>query len=232
MISQTNVLVVDDEAHMRRLLRTTLKHNGYDTIETPTARGALDNLATGGIGLVLLDLGLPDMDGTELTTKIREDDDVPIIVISARDSEHAKIEALDRGANDYLTKPFRVGELLARVRAALRVATQVRRLPASSQFSVGDLKVDLESQIVRVRGAEVALTPTEYRLLQVLVRRAGRTVTHRELLRDVWGPDSLNEFEYLRVYMSQLRCKLEEEPAQPRYLLTVSGVGYRLRADG
>lgn len=228
--SGTHVLVVEDEAHMRRFLRTMLRHNGYDSVEAPTARAALDTLAAGGIGVVLLDLGLPDMDGVELTARIRESDDVPIVVVSGRDAEGTKIDALDRGANDYVTKPFRVGELMARVRAALRIAPGARRAPAPV-FSVGDLCVDLGSRVVKLRGVDVSLTPTEYRLLHALVRRPGRVITHGELLREIWGSESAADVQHLRVYVRQLRHKLEANPAEPRYVLTVSRLGYRLCSE-
>jgi two-component system KDP operon response regulator KdpE len=228
------VLVVEDEAHMRRFLRTTLTHNAYHVVEAGTAASALENVFEGKADLVLLDLGLPDMDGVELTARIRERSDIPIIVISARDAEWAKIEALDHGANDYVTKPFSAGELLARMRAALRVAARSGRQVAT-HFAVGDLSMDLGTRQVFLGTGdakrEVTLTPTEYNLLLALVRAAGRVVTHRELLRAVWGADATGELQYLRVYMRQLRYKLEAEPAQPKYLLTVPGVGYRLKAD-
>jgi two-component system KDP operon response regulator KdpE len=224
------VLIVEDEAHMRRFLSTTLTHNGYSTIEAPTGARALTAIRGGRVNLVLLDLGLPDVDGAEVATLIREQSPAPIIVISARDQESVKIDALDRGANDYVTKPFDAGELLARIRVALRVAAPANgRAPAI--FSVGELRVDLPRRLVYLGGKEIHLTPTEFDMLSILVEQAGRVVGHREMLRKVWGPDSVNETQYLRVFMRQLRFKLEPEPAQPRYLVTVAGVGYRLRTD-
>jgi two-component system KDP operon response regulator KdpE len=225
------VLVVEDEAHMRGFLRTTLTHNGYDVVEAATGARAVEAVWAGGVNLVLLDLGLPDVDGVQIATQIREHGAVPIIVISARDREESKIEALDRGANDYVTKPFGAGELLARIRAVLRVTQESQRL-ATALFSTGDLRVSLSRRQAWLGGDEVHLTPTEHDLLAVMVRSAGRVISHRELLRAVWGSEAIEERQYLRVYMRQLRYKLEPEPAQPRYLLTVPGVGYRLRVEG
>ncbi|HTQ03487.1 MAG TPA: response regulator transcription factor [Polyangiaceae bacterium] len=224
------VLVVEDEAHMRSFLRTTLLHNGYEVVEAATGASAVQALRAGGINLVLLDLGLPDVDGVEVASRVRQQGGIPVIVISARDREETKIEALDRGASDYVTKPFGAGELLARIRAALR-ATETRAV-APALFTVGDLKVSLARRQAWLAGEEVHLTPTEHDLLSVLVRSSGRVVSHRELLRAVWGSEAIEERQYLRVYMRQLRYKLEPEPAQPRYLITVPGVGYRMRVDG
>jgi two-component system KDP operon response regulator KdpE len=223
------VLVVEDEAHMRSFLRTTLIHNGYAVVEAPTGASAVQALRAGGIDLVLLDLGLPDIDGVEVASRVRQHGSMPVIVISARDHEETKIAALDRGASDYVTKPFGAGELLARIRAALR-ATETRTA-APAIFTVGDLKVSLARRQAWLNGEEVHLTPTEHDLLSVLVRSSGRVVSHRELLRAVWGSEAIEERQYLRVYMRQLRYKLEPEPAQPRYLVTVPGVGYRMRVD-
>jgi two-component system KDP operon response regulator KdpE len=228
--SSPTVLIVEDEAHMRRFLSTTLTHNGYSTIEASTGARALQAVRGGRINVVLLDLGLPDLDGAEVATLIRETSEAPIIVISARDSEKVKIDALDRGANDYVTKPFDAGELLARIRVALRVASPFGT-KKDAVFSVGELRVDLPRRLVWLGDKEIHLTPTEFDMLTILVEQAGRVVGHREMLRRVWGPEAVNETQYLRVFMRQLRFKLEPEPAQPRYLLTVAGVGYRLRAD-
>jgi two-component system, OmpR family, KDP operon response regulator KdpE len=224
------VLVVEDEAHMRSFLRATLVHNGYEVVEAPTGAIAGQALRAGGINLVLLDLGLPDVDGIEVASRVRQHGSIPIIVISARDREETKIEALDRGASDYVTKPFGAGELLARIRAALRAIEP--RAAAPAVFTVGDLKVSLARRQAWLAGEEVHLTPTEHDLLSVLVRSSGRVVSHRELLRAVWGSEAIEERQYLRVYMRQLRYKLEPEPAQPRYLITVPGVGYRMRVEG
>lgn len=222
------VLIVEDEAHMRRFLRTTLIHNGYDTLEATDGVQAMEQAVSGDPSLILLDLGLPDVDGVEVVAKIRERSEVPIIIISARDFEYAKIEALDLGANDYVTKPFGAGELLARIRAALRVRSQLADSPGAPVLTLGDLRIDLGERLVKLGDTEVHLTPTEFGLLAVLARRVGRVVSHRELLREVWGPETTNQVEYLRVFVRQLRYKLEHEPSQPKHLVTVSGVGYRL----
>jgi two-component system KDP operon response regulator KdpE len=226
------ILIVEDEAHMRRFLRTTLTHNGYETAEAVDGVQALTMSLAPDVSLVLLDLGLPDVDGVDVVGQIREQRDVPIIIISARHYEFAKIEALDCGANDYVTKPFGAGELLARIRVALRTRGAPTTAAPQSVVVIGDLHIDLGNPIVSLGGQEVSLTPTEHKLLGVLARRIGRVVSHRELLQEVWGPDSAEQVEYLRVFMRQLRYKLEPEPTQPRYLLTVSGVGYRLKGEG
>jgi two-component system KDP operon response regulator KdpE len=177
-----------------------------------------------------LDLGLPDIDGVEVIVQLRARSAVPIIVISARHEEHQKVEALDLGANDYVTKPFGAAELLARIRVALRSGTVSNALPALRVFVLGDLRIDFEKRTVNLAGREVHLTPTEYKLLGVLVQRRGHAVAHGELLREVWGPDASEELDYLRTFMRQLRYKLEPEPSQPRYLLTIPRVGYRLKS--
>ena len=224
------ILVVDDEPQVRRFLRASLPTQGYRLVEAETGADALREASTRVPDAVLLDLGLPDLDGVEVTRRIREWSAVPIVVLSARGQESDKIEALDAGADDYLTKPFGIGELLARLRVALRHAN---RTAGSEEpvFEHGDLRVDLATQRVFSRGEEVRLTRTEYRLLALLVKHAGKVMTHRQLLKDVWGPGSVNESHYLRVYMGQLRHKLEEDPARPRHLVTEIGVGYRLKVD-
>jgi two-component system, OmpR family, KDP operon response regulator KdpE len=224
------ILIVDDEPQIRRFLRTSLGAHGYRVIEAARGQEAMTLTATERPELVLLDLGLPDMAGLEVIQRLREWSTVPIIVVSVRGQEAEKIAALDRGADDYVTKPFGMGELLARIRAALR-----HRLQADVEepvFHAGGLIVDLVKRVVTVDGQEVKLTPKEYDLLRVLVTHAGKVITHQQLLREVWGPGSVYETHYLRVYIGQLRQKLEPDPAQPRYLLTESGVGYRLRLDG
>jgi two-component system KDP operon response regulator KdpE len=224
------ILIVDDEPQIRRFLRTSLGAHGYRVIEASRGQEAMRLTTTERPELVLLDLGLPDMDGLEVIQRLREWSTVPIIVVSVRGQEAEKIAALDRGADDYATKPFGMGELLARIRAALR-----HRLQADVEepvFHAGGLIVDLVKRVVTVDGQEVKLTPKEYDLLRVLVTHAGKVITHQQLLREVWGPGSVYETHYLRVYIGQLRQKLEPDPAQPRYLLTESGVGYRLRLDG
>jgi two-component system, OmpR family, KDP operon response regulator KdpE len=223
------VLIVDDEPQIRRFLRTSLSAHGYRVAEASCGREAITLTATERPELVLLDLGLPDMDGLEVIRQLREWSTVPIIVVSVRGQEGKKIEALDGGADDYVTKPFGMGELLARIRTALR-----HRLQAELDepvFHAAGLTVDLAKRVVTVEDHEVKLTPKEYDLLRVLVTHAGKVITHQHLLREVWGPSSVHETHYLRVYIGQLRQKLEPDPAQPRYLLTEPGVGYRLRME-
>jgi two-component system, OmpR family, KDP operon response regulator KdpE len=223
------ILIIEDEAQMRRFLRASLQSNGYRVFEAETGEAGVTQAATRTPDLVLLDLGLPDLDGLVVTERLRDWARTPIIVISARGREEDKIRALDAGADDYLTKPFGVGELLARIRVALRNAA--RGETSGPEFSVGDLKVDLARRQVFVSEQEVHLTPIEYKLLATLVKHAGRVITHRQLLRDVWGPGSSEQTQYLRVYMGQLRHKLEQNPSRPRYLTTEPGVGYRLRTQ-
>jgi two-component system KDP operon response regulator KdpE len=212
-----------------RFLRVTLPAHGYRVVEATTGQQGLVEAATRSPDVILLDLGLPDLDGVEVARRIREWSTVPIIVLSARGQEQDKIQALDAGADDYLTKPFGVGELLARIRVAVRNAARVGALP-EPVFEVGPLRVDLSTRQVFASGEEVRLTRTEFNLLAALVKHAGKVVTHRQLLREVWGPGA-SESHYVRVYMGQLRHKLEADPARPKYLLTETGVGYRLKAD-
>ncbi len=223
------VLVVDDEPQVRRFLRATLPAHGYRLVESGTATDALREASSRPPDVILLDLGLPDLDGVEVTRRLREWTTVPIIILSARDQERDKIEALDAGADDYLTKPFGTGELLARMRVALRRAVITE--PGEPVFAAAGLKVDFAARRVFVGENEVHLTRTEFRLLSFLAKHAGRVVTHRQLLKEVWGPNAVEHTHYLRVYMGQLRHKLEADPAQPRYLLTDTGVGYRLMSD-
>ena len=225
------ILLIEDEAQMRRFLRVSLTTNGYGLVEAETAAEGLGQATARVPDLVLLDLGLPDLDGLEVTQRLRGWTAVPIIVISARGREEQKIAVLDAGADDFVTKPFGVGELLARIRVALRHASARAGSAPSAEFSVGELSVDLARRQVRLRGAEVHLTPIEYKLLATLVKHAGQVVTHGQLLRDVWGPNSAEQTHYLRVYMGQLRHKLELTPGRPRYLVTEPGIGYRLRDD-
>jgi two-component system KDP operon response regulator KdpE len=220
--------VIDDEAPIRRFLRATLVSEGYRLCEATSAAEGLDAIAANRPDLVILDLGLPDRDGLDVLRELREWSPVPVIVLSVRDRETDKVTALDLGADDYLTKPFSVKELLARVRVALRHASAREGAPAEAVFEVGDLKVDLARRQVFARGAEVHLTPIEFKLLAHLVKHAGRVLTHRQLLREVWGPEYGDESHYLRVYMAQLRHKIEVNPAHPRFLRTEPGVGYRL----
>ncbi len=225
------VLVVEDELQMRRFLKTSLEANGYRFAEALNAREALAQTAGRNPDVVLLDLGLPDGDGLDVARRLREWTQVPIIVISARGREHDKIAALDAGADDYLTKPFGVGELLARIRVALRHAQRAAAGTVEPVIRTGALTVDLERRLVLVSDAEVHLTPTEYKLLAHLARHAGKVLTHRQLLQEVWGLHSTEQSHYLRVYMTQLRHKIEREPARPQLLLTEPGVGYRLKAE-
>ena len=221
------VLVVEDEAQVMRFLRATLPGQGYRVVEATTGEQALVQAATRSPDLILLDLGLPDLDGVEVTRRLREWSKAPIIVVSARGREDDKIQALDAGADDYLTKPFGMGELLARIRVALRNAARASSA-GEPIFETGELKVDLAARRVYVGEREVHLTRTEYHLLSTLVKNAGKVVTHRQLLREVWGPGSVDQSHYVRLYMAQLRHKLEREPSRPRWLITEPGVGYRL----
>lgn len=228
--SNAKILVIEDDAAIRKFLRVSLTSQGYTLIEAATGKQGITEASLQTPDLIILDLGLPDMDGVEVTRQIREWAQTPIIVVSARGKEQDKVTALDAGADDYLTKPFSVGELMARLRVALRRRESTSQSP-SAIFEMGELHVDLARRIVTRAGEEIHLTPNEYRLLTILIRNAGRVMTHQELLKEVWGPDSHQELHYLRVYMNQLRQKLETDPAQPRYLITESGVGYRLRDE-
>jgi two-component system, OmpR family, KDP operon response regulator KdpE len=222
------VLVVEDEPQMRRFLRASLGSHGYDLCEATTATEAVALATSRGPELVLLDLGLPDEDGIAVTRRLREWSRVPIIVISARGREADKVGVLDAGADDYLTKPFGVGELLARMRVALRHAHAAAGAP-EPVIEIGPLRIDLARREVKLNDADVHLTPIEYRLLSLLAQNAGRVLTHTQILKEVWGPGHAGETHYLRVYMAQLRRKIELEPARPRLLQTEPGVGYRLR---
>ncbi|SPB18864.1 winged helix family two component transcriptional regulator [Caballeronia novacaledonica] len=220
------VLIVEDDPPIRRFVRSTLESHELAVVEAETGRAGLREIATRQPDLVVLDLGLPDTDGIDVIRELRGWTQVPVIVLSARTSEAVKVEALDAGADDYLTKPFGVSELLARVRAQLR--RSVRSQDEAPAVSFGDVAVDLARREVTRAGQPVRLTPTEYRLLTVLMRHAGRVLTHRQLLRDVWGPEQVDNAHYLRVYMGHLRQKLEKDPAQPEHILTETAVGYRL----
>ena len=222
------VLVVEDEPQMRRFLRTALTVQGLRLVEAETAREAIVAATTHNPELILLDIGLPDGNGIDLTRRIREWSRVPIIVISARGKEDDKVTALDAGADDYLTKPFGVNELLARIRVALRHALSSASVTGEPVLEIGPLRLDLTRREVLVAGAEIHLTPLEYRLLVLLAQNAGKVLTHRQILKEVWGPGSVNETHYLRVFMAQLRRKVEPDPARPRLLLTEPGVGYRM----
>lgn len=227
---KTRVLVVEDEAPMRKFLRATLESHGYACIEAASANDGVAMATQHNPELILLDLGLPDLDGLEVTRTLREWSKAPIIVISARGREADKVEALDLGADDYLTKPFGVGELLARMRVALRHAAARGGAPDKT-LEVGPIAIDLARHETRVRGELVHLTPIEHRLLVLMARNAGRVLTHRQILQEVWGPGSASQTHYLRVYMAHLRRKIELDPARPRLLINEPGVGYRLRDD-
>lgn len=225
------ILVVEDEPEIRRFLRVSLEHHGFRLAEVESVRDAIAQAGMQPPDLMILDLGLPDGDGLEVIANVRGWSPLPIIVLSARGQERDKVRALDAGADDYLTKPFGIEELLARVRVALRHSASGASGDASAVFSVGELRIDHSARRVTVREQEVHLTPTEYKLLTFLARHAGKVVTHRQILKEVWGPGSAQETQYLRVFMAALRQKLEERPAQPRYLLTELGVGYRLAGE-
>jgi two-component system KDP operon response regulator KdpE len=222
------ILVIEDEAPIRRFLRASLGSEGYRLVEAETGEQGLRLAAQQPPDLVILDLGLPDVDGQDVLRRLREWLAAPVVVLSARGQEQQKVLALDGGADDYLTKPFGVGELLARMRVALRHAARSGAGPDESTFSVEDLRVDQAARRVFIGQSEVHLTPIEYRLLTTLVRHAGKVLTHRILLKEVWGPHHVQDVHYLRVFMAGLRRKLEADPARPRYLLTEQGVGYRL----
>ncbi|MBI1174027.1 MAG: two-component system response regulator KdpE [Sideroxydans sp.] len=225
------IIVIEDEAQIRRFLRTTLSSQGYQVIEAETGKQGLTEAATRKPDLIILDLGLPDMDGVEVVKSVRAWSSVPIIILSARSQENDKISALDAGADDYLVKPFGAGELLARIRVALRHASSATNGNNDGVFSIDQLKVDMAHRKVTVSGTEVHLTPIEYRLLTVLIKHAGRVLTHQMLLKEAWGPNYVERAHYLRIYMGNLRHKLEKDPARPRFLLTEVGVGYRLAVD-
>jgi two-component system KDP operon response regulator KdpE len=229
--SKPLVLVVEDEPQMRKFVRIALESHDYRVLEASSAAEGIQQASVHTPDLVLLDLGLPDTDGMEVTRRLREWTPVPILVISARGQEDSKVKALDEGADDYLTKPFGAAELLARMRVALRHAARSRET-VSTVVTIGDdVSVDLAKRIVVVRGEEVHLTPIEYKLLAELVKHAGMVMTHRQLLERVWGPGHGHQMQYLRVYMTQLRHKLEVDPARPKFLVTEPGVGYRLKAE-
>jgi two-component system KDP operon response regulator KdpE len=220
--------VVEDEPQMRRFLRASLTSHGFRLIEAGTASEAMALATSQNPEVILLDLGLPDDDGIALTRRLREWSSVPIIVVSARGREADKVEALDAGSDDYLTKPFGVNELLARIRAALRRANQSATAPGPV-IEIGALRIDLARREVTLAGSALHLTPNEYRILALLARNPGRVLTHRQILKEVWGPAHTGETHYLRVYMAQLRRKIEADPARPQLLVTEPSVGYRMR---
>ncbi len=220
------VVLIEDEPQMRRFLRAVLPSHGIELFEAESGEQGLVEVGTRRPDVVILDLGLPGIGGVEVVKRLREWSAVPVIILSARSAEADKIAALDAGADDYLTKPFGMGELLARVRVALRRAARTE--DGLQVFTTGPITVDLSTRHVERAGAPVHLTPIEYRLLALLVKHAGKVLTHRHLLKEVWGPSHIDDAHYLRIYMAQLRRKLEEDPTQPRFLITEAGVGYRL----
>ncbi|SRR5260370_1124141 len=225
------LLVIEDEAPIRRFLRVSLANQNYNVVEAETGEKGIKLATSQPPDLIVLDLGLPDLDGMEIIRQLREWSTTPIIVLSARGRENDKVAALDAGADDYLTKPFSVSELLARVRVALRRAASNANEAGEPEFTVQNLRVDMARRQVFLAGEEIHLTPIEYRLLTTLVKYAGKVVTHRQLLKEVWGPNSVFETHYLRVYMGHLRQKIEADSARPKILLTEPGVGYRLAYD-
>ena len=223
------IVVIEDDPAIRLFLRTGLGAHGFKVFEADSGRSGIIEAGVRKPDLIILDLGLPDMDGVAVIKAIRAWSSLPIIILSARSSEQHKIDALDAGADDYLTKPFGLGELLARIRVALRHSVSSPEQDQSGIFSTGALKVDLLKRQVAVGDRDVHLTPIQYRLLSLLIKNAGKVLTHQYILKEVWGPSYKDNSHYLRIYMSQLRQKLETDPAQPQYLLTESGVGYRLK---
>jgi len=224
-----NVLVIDDELQIRRLLRVCLEGNGYRVLEAATGQEGITQAAQHPPDVVLLDLGLPDLDGVTVLKRLREWSRVPVVVLSVRDREEDKIAALDNGADDYVTKPFSTGELLARLRVAQRHALPSGESPV---FHSGDLEVNFTDRTVKLRGRDVKLTATEYSLLRLFVQHAGKVLTHGQILKEVWGPGYVEQTHYLRVYVAHLREKLEGDPAKPKLITTEPGVGYRLLAEG
>jgi two-component system, OmpR family, KDP operon response regulator KdpE len=225
------ILVIEDEKHIRHFLRLSLESLNFRLIESSTGAEGLALAASHNPDVILLDLGLPDMDGLEVIQRCRAWTATPIIILSARGKDQDKIQALESGADDYLTKPFSVGELTARIKVALRHSNRPNTPSPNPVFKTGGLMVDMEKHQVSIEGKEIHLTPTEFKLLAILISKAGKLVTWKELLGDIWGPAGSDSSHYLRIYISQLRHKLEENPARPRYLITEAGVGYRLKTD-
>jgi two-component system KDP operon response regulator KdpE len=220
-----HILVIDDEVQIRRFLRISLEASGYHVLEALTGGDGITRAAQQRPDIIILDLGLPDMDGLDVLRRLREWTATPVIILSVRDDDQGKVAALDAGADDYLTKPFSTDELLARIRVALRHAQPA---PQEALFRFGDVTVDLSRRLVTLHEEPVKLTPTEYALLRLMIQHAGKVLTHQQILRAVWGPEYVHETHYLRVYFAQLRQKLEDNPALPKLLMTEPGVGYRL----
>jgi len=227
--SGAKILVIDDELEIRRLLRVALDAHDFVALEAETGREGVEKAAVESPDLVILDMGLPDVDGLEVIKSIREWSKVPIIILSVREQEDQKVGALDAGASDYVTKPFGMGELMARIRVALRALAPGQDTPI---IDIGDLEMDLTKRRTTMGGQEVRLTPTEYELLKYLATNAGKVLTRRQLLEQVWGSDFTSDVQYLRVYIGQLRKKIEPDPSRPQYIITEPGVGYRLSAPG
>ena len=225
------ILLIEDEVQMRRFLRIALENEQYRLLEADTAKTGLEMAASWNPDIILLDLGLPDMEGIDVIGRLREWCKAPIIIISAREREHDKIRALDAGADDYLTKPFGVGELLARIRVAIRHKIIQESGQREWEFTADNLRIDYSRRQVFLDHAEIHLTPIEYRLLTVLTQHAGKVMTHRQLLKEVWGPSRVEQSQYLRVYMTQLRQKIEPHPARPKFLINEPGIGYRFKYD-
>jgi two-component system, OmpR family, KDP operon response regulator KdpE len=225
------ILVVEDDRRMRAYLRGILSDQSFRIVEAETGGDGIVRAAAHNPDFVILDLGLPDMDGVDVTRKLREWATAPILILSVRDKETEKVEALDAGANDYLTKPFGAGELLARMRVWLRSAQRRNADSGGSVIDVGELRIDFGTRLAFANGREVRLTPTQYKLFGTLMRNAGKVLTYEHILSTVWGPAYIRETAYLRVYIGQLRQKFEKDAARPRYFLTEPGIGYRLRAD-
>jgi len=228
MTSGSKILIIDDEVAIRRLLRVSLKSQGYSVIEAANGKEGVEQAAISNPDLIVLDLGLPDMDGLRVLKSIREWGQIPIIILTVKDSEIDKVTLLDSGANDYVTKPFGVPELLARVRVALRSSYSSDGEPL---FTNGPLEIDYAAHTVKLNGDEVKLTDTEYRLLSLLARNAGKLVTQRQLLKEVWGISAIEHTHYLRIYVAQLRHKLEKDPSRPQMIITEPGVGYRMKVN-
>lgn len=221
----STILIIEDDLQTRRFLKSNLIHREWDVSDTNSGKTGLSLLKNNPPDLLILDLGLPDIDGISIIQKLRQFSDLPVLVLSARSLEQSKIMALDAGADDYLTKPFGIGELNSRLQALLR---RISKTSCHDIFETGDLKIDLVKRKVFVLNQEIMLTPIQYRILNILVQNAGLVVTHRQLLKDIWGVEHLEDNHYLRIYMRQLRHKIEKNPARPRYLLTETGIGYRL----
>lgn len=225
MSNGKNILIIDDEMQMRRLLEITLQSNGYDTIEAINGKEGINLAASHQPALIILDLGLPDGSGHSVLKQLREWYTNPILILSVQSSEDDIVKALDNGANDFLVKPFRTGELLARIRSALRSANSDDE--SNVEFKSGDLSVDLAARVVKKKDELIKLTVTEYKLISLFVQQAGKVLTHQYLLREIWGPGYINQSQYLRVFVAQLRKKIEEDPNRPVYIITEPGVGYR-----